>query len=793
MLIPQFSIRWLLGLTVVCAVIFSIVGLAVRGSRWAMGVSIGIGSLVLLMAVYAGMFFLVWVFSMLKRRRGAGRSPFSQGPPPAVVLALAVLLFPAGRCCLGQNPANTQISGNLVKVSGSGLTMTIDTRWLDGPGYRPVRIVVTPTAPVPADRTLTVQVVLRNYRDRAAMRVSKDIEIPAGSGPVRATISVPWLCYSHLCLINVLEDGTLLPALSQLPKEPVGTWSREDRESPYILIVRDRPAETHELAKSLLPDGILNPFDSDSSDPTKLPLPTAMSVGLEDLPEGWINYTSLDVICISLPQLAKLARRRPKVFEVVTSWAAAGGNLWVYGVGPDWQGLPELEALAGLSPPGGTDSAAPAARGWSEPKKHFFNPSPMIWPAVNALGEINPLSDEKAPVEPPPEPPEHAHFVFREYDLGMIVALAPEDPFPGTKLDWQWVLATMGEDRSLWHDRHGLSMRERNDDYWNFLIPGVGLAPVTGFCVLISLFVLVIGPVNYLVLRRLRRLYLLAVTIPAAAAAVTFILFGYALIADGLGTRVRVRSVTQIDQRRGHAVCWARLSYYTGLAPADGLAFPADVVVLPLEHIPERAYDQSAPGRTVLWEDDQRLVAGWLGSRTPTQYVTVRSRRSEHGLDIVPRREPDRLEIRNRLGTPIERLLVRAKDGKYYGFADVADNVADGGTATAQATDPADAIDWLRKNDIEHRPKYPPGMDSGSFRSGFGRRSYRYYGSEARASQQTSRLEQTLAKVARTKGAIMPAMVPGSYVAIVAHSPEVALGVESAQEEAGYHVIFGKW
>ena len=39
-LIPQFSIRWLLLVTAVCAGVFSIFGLAVRGSHWAAGVSI---------------------------------------------------------------------------------------------------------------------------------------------------------------------------------------------------------------------------------------------------------------------------------------------------------------------------------------------------------------------------------------------------------------------------------------------------------------------------------------------------------------------------------------------------------------------------------------------------------------------------------------------------------------------------------------------------------------------------------------------------------------------------------
>jgi len=81
MLIPQFSLRWLLGLTAVCAVVFSIVGLAVQGSRWAAAVSIGIGSLVVLVMVYGLVFALVWVFSVAtsslgRRRAGSAGSPF---------------------------------------------------------------------------------------------------------------------------------------------------------------------------------------------------------------------------------------------------------------------------------------------------------------------------------------------------------------------------------------------------------------------------------------------------------------------------------------------------------------------------------------------------------------------------------------------------------------------------------------------------------------------------------------------------------------------------------------------
>ena len=81
MLIPQFSLRWLLALTTVCAVVFSIVGLAMRGSRWAAAVSVGIGSLVVLVMVYGLVFALVWIFSVAtsslgRRRAGSAGSPF---------------------------------------------------------------------------------------------------------------------------------------------------------------------------------------------------------------------------------------------------------------------------------------------------------------------------------------------------------------------------------------------------------------------------------------------------------------------------------------------------------------------------------------------------------------------------------------------------------------------------------------------------------------------------------------------------------------------------------------------
>ena len=65
MIIPQYTIRWMLGLTTVCAVIFSVFAMAMRGNGLALGVSLAIVSLVLVFLVHAAIFGLVWLFSVI--------------------------------------------------------------------------------------------------------------------------------------------------------------------------------------------------------------------------------------------------------------------------------------------------------------------------------------------------------------------------------------------------------------------------------------------------------------------------------------------------------------------------------------------------------------------------------------------------------------------------------------------------------------------------------------------------------------------------------------------------------
>ncbi len=63
----------------------------------------------------------------------------------------------------------------------------------------------------------------------------------------------------------------------------------------------------------------------------------------------------------------------------------------------------------------------------------------------------------------------------------------------------------------------GISLHEPNNDFWNFLIPGVGLVPVFQFQMLITLFMISPGPVNYYLLRHWGKLNLTVLTVPIGA------------------------------------------------------------------------------------------------------------------------------------------------------------------------------------------------------------------------------------------------------------------------------------
>ena len=89
MLIPRFSLRWLIGLITVCGVISLVLSYAFQGEPWAIGFAAGIASLAVLFALHASAFAVAYVLAEvfhLKPRVEvpaailAGDTPFAATP-----------------------------------------------------------------------------------------------------------------------------------------------------------------------------------------------------------------------------------------------------------------------------------------------------------------------------------------------------------------------------------------------------------------------------------------------------------------------------------------------------------------------------------------------------------------------------------------------------------------------------------------------------------------------------------------------------------------------------------------
>ena len=197
----------------------------------------------------------------------------------------------------------------------------------------------------------------------------------------------------------------------------------------------------------------------------------------------------------------------------------------------------------------------------------------------------------------------------------------------------------------------------------------------------------------------------------------------------------------------------------------------------------------------MLWDNGtQRLTRGWLGPRTPTQYVTLRSRPSSLGLEVIGKDETSgKLKIKNGLGleTRILQLAVCDDDGKHHW----ATNIEPRATIDLQPLELVEIGKRLRKISFDNKPTLPEGVDGGYYGGIFGvSRRYGYYrGNYEEARQGTGRMEMMLSQLSTPSAIDYQLNVPGSYVAIVEQSPEVELGTKAANEEGSYHVIIGKW
>ena len=90
MIIPRFSLRWLLALITVSGGVSLVLSYAFQSHAWAIGVMVGLASIVVVVALHAVAFSVAWLLTQLSYiltgssnpKSGFGQSPFGGGTSP---------------------------------------------------------------------------------------------------------------------------------------------------------------------------------------------------------------------------------------------------------------------------------------------------------------------------------------------------------------------------------------------------------------------------------------------------------------------------------------------------------------------------------------------------------------------------------------------------------------------------------------------------------------------------------------------------------------------------------------
>ncbi|MFO0871523.1 MAG: hypothetical protein U0935_21585 [Pirellulales bacterium] len=716
-------------------------------------------------------------------------------------------------------------------LNTSGWTLSVETEGAIGGGYLPVVIRLTPSPPAPTTRPRTVRVDLHVTRYNSRDTFSREITVPAGSTGTQELIylTLGRAAWWNDLLVLCYEDGQELTPLRGRLAPRNGPQSGQTEEQASLLFLdndapprRERRAVIERLIGSTQPARLPDFRDlslrlsgpkpnvtygswnnevprNASTDAVVLMdlerIEDADLIPTSELPENWLSLSNYDMTFVSWPDLEQLIQARDGRWPALRSWISAGHTLCVYGLGKDFADLPKLESRVGLSHLKGPGTDGRPA-GWSTPQEsQHGRPFPGIeLNNVRAAQQVLPngtvtynmVPGMAAPTPPPPtaaavpaSPRDAMRFLSRELGFGLVVVIESSDPFPGKMSDWDWLLNSVGENRIRPLARLGVSRMGDNPDFGNFLVQGVGKAPVWAFLILLTLFMVAIGPVNYFLLRHIRRLHLLYVTVPASAALVTLTLLTYAVISDGLHVRSRIRSATYIDQLAGTSASWSRQVYFAGLAPRDGLVYPPHVLVQPIERW---GWQLDSRNRGMDWSNGQRYSYGYLPSRTMAQMLVIDPHPTSASLRIrLAEDGSGACRIRNELGVALEALLVRDEQGRYY----FTERVEEGGELSLAAVDRQVAYDVFRQARSNSVLGAPLWDDTQSYR----RRRWVWWGATKSGSQQTGLLEAMLSRC----DVSLYELPLRSYIALAERPLETAVGADADERQRDVHLVLGAW
>lgn len=357
------------------------------------------------------------------------------------------------------------------------------------------------------------------------------------------------------------------------------------------------------------------------------------SVGWAESRRGGTRYGAKGNVSISAISMNQLARRvesysslsmlvldvsdgipKEEFLNPILAWTRLGGVLVVIGNGG-----------------GEKIGRVPGVQSWIEPR--FLKSEDPDGPQTYCYGLGTLTIDEAATG--------FDEVSFRERVRGQLRFNRPWVPRCGTS----------------WADHLGLNM------------PGLGDFPYVSFLIILVIFVLIIGPVNFFIIKRKSRPTRLLITIPAISLFTTVGFVGYSIFSQGLDIRGVAYSITLLDQRNHQAETAMERTIFAGMLPSAGLRPSIGTLLFPVGEVDTKKNQLLSNLRQetepFLWNQDEGLFSGrFLPARRLTRQMILTDHTARGRINIT--RKGPNLMIENGLDSAVRRMVVYDSQGRAY-------------------------------------------------------------------------------------------------------------------------------
>jgi hypothetical protein len=386
--------------------------------------------------------------------------------------------------------------------------------------------------------------------------------------------------------------------------------------------------------------------------------PLAGAMSLESLPSRWFAYEGLGQIIITYEDLKLLSKKHPGKLLAIERWVAASGRLIVMNCGDKLEKADDALRLLGDS-----DSKLRASRNCRYRSKQ---PTPeeidaamtatirnqssginMSFNGMNDMGEVDttllprPQDIKKEKLGPAIDKGIAKDMVSIDFELGQVVCLSDDASDWGKGTGDRWAIVSMFADaaKPSKGDHRVLS----SDALRSFGFPEFDEPPRYVFETSILLYLLVIGPLTFFVLKRKHKLNLMFVIVPIISTIFCTVILAYAIFAEGFDTRVNLFTFTELNQRTGRQSTSALAHVYSGMTPSS----------YRLEGSAYGMVNAPSGGRVqrISWDDtSEEISGGEIRARTSHQVSSRSSGESQEKLVFVPSGDGDSVAVTVRNG-----------------------------------------------------------------------------------------------------------------------------------------------